>query len=107
MSCANDVCINAAGTSVAENLAKYKDEYAYMVRYREIPPEVTTSLTYEKYLAYVSAMLLSLQAKTKGVICESTGVCECNKPKFFYAQYIGATDGAYVPAITVCIQKLN
>ena len=107
MSCANDTCIQAAGTAVAESLADYEAQYAYMIQTHEKPPEVTNTLTYNQYLAYVSAKILTLRAKTKGVICETSGSCDCKKPKFFYAQYVGATDGAILPATTVCQQNIQ
>lgn len=107
MGCSNNTCIDAAGTAVATSLADFREQYNYMIKTHEIPPGVTTTMSYEKYLAYVSANLLALQAVTRGVICEATGTCACIKQKFFYAQYIGAKDGAFVPAITVCTQKLN
>jgi hypothetical protein len=107
MSCSQDVCINAAGETVANSLAEYTSQYEYMIKYQSKPPSVTTSLSYYDYLRFVNAQIALLQAKTAGYICEKNGSCTCKKPAVYYPDYKGSEVAGIVPAITVCQRDLS
>jgi len=106
MSCSNETCILAAGTTVADNLANYKSQYAYMIKYQNIPPSVTTSLSYYQYLAFVNSQIQILTAKTAGFICEKNQSCTCKKPAIYYPEYKGSKNYGIVAGITVCQRDL-